>query len=311
MSGAGALAWRRIRDCDLQRSPVAGELRDTYRMYALAAAVHERDIKGAVTLLSVHGIRPLLLKGWAVARLYAEPGLRPTLDIDMLVRPGQLALAASVLEMPEGREYFVDTWHEEFDPLDDQGWDDLYARSEAVKIDDVEVRVLGAEDHLAFLCLHFLRHGAWRPLWLCDIAAALESRPSTFDWDLCLGSQKRRADWIACAIGLAHQLLGASVDNTPVAGRAQHLPRWLVPAVLRQFESPDPSLHLPDALIKSSLRHPSRWPRSARARWSDPVRATVRVGGAFNQFPRFPYQLADYLIHTGGFVRRLPQILSG
>jgi hypothetical protein len=50
-----------------------------------------------------------------------------------------------------------------------------------VELNGAKIRILGAEDHLRLLCLHLLKHGAWRPLWLCDVAAALESRPSSFD----------------------------------------------------------------------------------------------------------------------------------
>ncbi len=51
-------------------------------------------------------------------------------------------------------------------------------RSQLVNLDGVDVRVPGLEDHLGILCLHLLHHGAFRPLWLCDIAAALETRPA-------------------------------------------------------------------------------------------------------------------------------------
>jgi arylsulfatase len=67
---------------------------------------------------------------------------------------------------------------------------------------------------------------------LCDVAVAFESRPEDLDWDLVLGSDQRRADWVACTIGLAHQLLGATIDGTPVAARSARLPKWLVPSVL-------------------------------------------------------------------------------
>ena len=46
------------------------------------------------------------------------------------------------------------------------------------------------EDQLRQLCLHLLRHGACRPLWLCDVAVMLESLPGDFDWDRCLGGDR-------------------------------------------------------------------------------------------------------------------------
>src|SRR5713226_6695336 len=92
-------------------------------------------------------------------------------------------------------------------------WDELFERSRLVSLGEEKVRVLCDEDHLRILCLHLLRSGAWRPLWLCDVAVALESRASDFDWDLCLGSDPKIADWVACTIGVAHQLLGADGEE--------------------------------------------------------------------------------------------------
>jgi hypothetical protein len=303
------LGWWRVRHTDLSGAQNAAALHEIYRSLALAGLIQERAIKQVFTLLRRAGVEPLLLKGWAVARLYAQPGLRPLGDIDLLIRPSQDSTAWEVLYSEEGRQYLVDTWHEEYDKLDDRGWDALRARSTVVPLDEAEVRVLGPEDHLAFLCLHCLRHGAWNPLWLCDIGAALESRPPDFDWDLCLGRDRRRADWIACAVGLAHQLLGAEVGGTPVAHRAENLPRWLVAHVLRQWERPDPNEHMPDPLIKHFLRQPGAWPRAARRRWPDPVAATIRTHGPFNDLPRLPFQVWDFSRHTGRFLLRLPELL--
>src|SRR5262249_11103226 len=120
--------------------------------------------------------------------------------------------------------------------LNDHPLEALYERSQLVALGEVNVHVLGPEDHLRLLCLHMLGHGAHRPLWLCDVAIVLESRPPDFDWELCLSGDRRRSDWVACALGLAHHLLGAEIAGTPVEERARRLPRWLIPTVLRQWE---------------------------------------------------------------------------
>src|SRR5207245_2918392 len=130
--------------------------------------------------------------------------------------------------------------------LDDRGIDDLYAQSRIVRIDDVDIRVPSPEDHLRLLCLHFLGHGAWRPLWLCDIGVALESRPPDFDWDRFFGGRRRWSEWAMCAIALAHRLLDAHLDETPLTHYVSRLPGWLVPAVLRQWSTnPRPPGRLP------------------------------------------------------------------
>src|SRR5205823_7319953 len=144
--------------------------------------------------------------------------------------PGDEAAARAALHAPGAPPGHVDL-HTDFSPgqrghalMKDCRVDELYDRSQLVPLGGAEVRVLGPEDHLRFLCLHLLGHGAWRPLWLCDIAVALEARPPDFDWDHCLGGDPRRSDWVACSLGVAHQLLGARVDDTPIAERAQRLP---------------------------------------------------------------------------------------
>ncbi len=292
-SGGGALGWWRVRSSDLRACPPAFQLQQAYRLHTLQAALHEREIAQAINLLRSSGIEPLLAKGWAVSRLYPEPGLRPYGDIDLCVRPEQHPAAAALLRSPAAQGCPVDL-HQRFFGLKARTFDDLYARSEPVRVGEVEMRVLGPEDHLRFLCAHMLSHGAWRPLWLCDIGAALESRTADFDWSRCLGGNKRRADWVACAIGLAHQLLGARVDDTPVARRAKHLPSWLVPTVLREwgggYGQREP--------IVSYLRHPAGMLKALRLCWPNPILATVEVGGPFNELPRLPFQLGQCLSRT-------------
>ncbi len=68
------------------------------------------------------------------------------------------------------------------------------------------------ETHLRVICFHLMREGAWRPLWLVDVAAALEFRPGNFDWHYCL-RDSRRARPVVHAIGLAHRLLGVKIEG--------------------------------------------------------------------------------------------------
>src|SRR6185312_10059446 len=86
--------------------------------------------------------------------------------------------------------------------------------------------------------VHFLKHGAWRPLWLCDIGLLLERMPAGFDWAVCLGKDKRRANWILSAAGLAHKLLKAQISDEQIAERAAQVPGWLCESVLKQWERP-------------------------------------------------------------------------
>ena len=310
-SGAGALGWHRVRNSPLRSSTTGLELQQAYRHHTLEAAIHERDIKAVFASLRSSGIEPILVKGWSIARLYPEKGLRPYDDIDLAIPDDQFAAAEASIREHKCSVSTVDL-HRGFEELDPWGEDDLFADSQLVKLGETEVRVLRPEDHLRVLCLHLLHHGAFRPLWLCDVAAAVESRSPDFDWDRCLGMNKRVADWVACTIGLAHELLGADVEASPVARRAKNLPRWLVPAVLKQWEAPFALEHGPAkhrAPMATYLRHPAGLSRDVRNRWPDPIEATISLGGPFNDWPRLPFQLGNCVSRAVRFLLRAPALL--
>jgi hypothetical protein len=343
-SGAGATAWWQIRETDLAESDAGAGLRQVYRLDRLRAALHVQKIKRFISLFRDAGIEPVLIKGWAVARAYPERGLRHYRDVDLCVAPDRYQAANELLESLGDERVYVDL-HDglrKFDTprksdgrqqafrvqalacrlglikdptkvgtLNTCSWNEIFQRSQLVQLDDVEVRVLSAADHLRVLCLHWLRDGAWRPSGLCDIAIALESRPADFDWQSCLGADSKQADWIACALGLAQHLLGARIDDTPVAARASNLPRWLLPAVMRQWDrclgSDDVQMILPE-LFKNLFRPAALW-RELYPRWDRPLLATVSVNGPFNNLPRLPYQLLDLVLRFAKLPAQLAYML--
>lgn len=300
-TGSAGLAWWKIRLSPLASDRALDELHQAYRLIALQAVVHERHVAKAFATLRAAGVEALLAKGWAMARLYPDPGLRPYGDIDLYVRHEQHAAALEALEDPQ-REG-VDL-HRGFAELDDRRPDELVARSRVEILQGVEVRVFGPEDHIRLVALHMLRHGVLRPLWLCDVALALESRPQDFDWDAFARGSRRRSAWVRSAFGLAHALLGARLDGVPNAEGAARLPRWIVPAVLRQWSDFVPP-HGSRAPMASRLGHPAAFLWGLRLRWPNPVEATVGVGGPFNGLPRLPFQIGDCLLRTAQFTRRL------
>jgi len=306
-SGGGGLGWRQVRGGDLGATEAGAELQQAYRLHCLQAALSERRIGQILRLLREAGVEPLLIKGWSNARLYPEAGLRPFGDIDLVARPEQVAAAERVIGRHPDPNFPIDlhTRAAHFEVLDPE---EMFARSQIVSMGEVEVRIPGPEDHLRQITLHMLCHGAWRPLWLCDIAAAVEARPDGFDWDRCLAGNQREADWIACGIGLAGRLLGADLTGTPVGRRAEQLPRWLVKAVLRQWDLCEgASLHLP--LIASLLgqRNLSAIWKEIRLRWDRPIQATLDTNAPFNNLPRVPIQVAALCLRGPELVRRFRQ----
>lgn len=306
-TGGGGLAWWRVKHSRWPTSPELLRFRQAYRLQHLLAALHERWIQRAVARLRSSGIEPLLGKGWAVARLYPDRGLRPCGDIDLYVRREQYMAAAGVLAGCEDEKEPTDL-HPGLAELDDRSADEVYRRSQLLALDDVAVRAFGPEDHLRLVALHMLRHGAFRPLWLCDVAVALESRPPDFDWDYFRSGNQRRSHWVACALGLAHRLLEARLDGVPLAARVDDQPRWLVPAVLRQWGAAQTPQGARVAMA-AYLRHPSGVLEALRARWPNAIEATVGVGGPFNEWPRLPFQVADSLLRSARFALELPRRL--
>src|SRR5262249_8947735 len=151
--------------------------------------------------------------------------LRPCGDIDLCVAPDQLRQAEAL-------------FHDEFTPvapvdlhaavpdLPDRPWEEVFRRSRLVSLGGTEVRLPCPEDQFRVVCLHMVRHGAWRPLGLCDVAASLEALPADFDWDYCLSGNPRLTEWVVWMAALARRLLGARVDRMVLWG-ARQLPRWL------------------------------------------------------------------------------------
>ena len=306
-TGAAGLAWWRVRSSELRSSAAAHELRQAYRLYTLQAGRQELKIVQAITRLRSAGVEPWLVKGWAVARLYPERGLRPYGDIDLCVLPEQYEVAVAALAVPAPETVLVDL-HKGLPQLHRPSLEDAYERSQLVPLGDVEVRILGTEDHLRYMCIHLLQHGAHRALWLCDIAVVLESLPENFDWEYLLEGDRRPADWVASTLRLANQLLGARLDGIPVDERSRNPPRWLVPSVLSQWSKEEHYI-LDSPSMAYSFRHPAQLLRALRLRWPNPIQATVRVGGPFNELPRLPFQLWESVLRTAHFLTQVPTLI--
>jgi hypothetical protein len=300
-SGSAALGWWRLRETELQTHPAAIELQQAYRLHTLRAKLCESEIRRVITRLNDAGIEAVLIKGWAVARLYPHPGLRPYGDIDLCVRVEQSTAAKSLLEGFTSDHLTVDL-HEGFSRIDTLDDDRLFAKSKVEYLGDVGIRVLSREDELRILCTHLLRHGVWRPLWLCDIAASLESLPADFDWPRFFSDEARQADWLACTIGLAHQLLGAEITHTPVVARATSLPAWLLSQVLKNWQ--DFLAH--DRPMITYLRHPRGLIEAIRKRWPDPIQTTILHQLPLDDSSRLPYQLREVVSRTAKLLKSLP-----
>jgi hypothetical protein len=304
-SGAAALAWWKVRGSSLEDCAAAESLRQGYYTQALQSALQEWEVEHVFALLRSAGVEPILLKGRAAAELYPERGLRPPGDIDLCVRPEQYEAARAMLWGPGRSGTAVTDLKHDVTALSEMGgWDALYARSRMLDLNGSEIRVLGREDQLRFLCLHLLRHSAYRPLWLCDVAASLESAPSDFDWNVALGEEALKRNWVGCVIDLARRLLDARREDLPEEAKAARAPSWMFAEVQRQWERPTTADHLPRELMAVSLRHPARALPALISRWPDPIRAFVGLNQPFDERARLPRQLKFYVVQSNAFLRR-------
>jgi hypothetical protein len=318
----------------LRDKPEAAILQDTYRTFVVEEMKYAASLRFLVELFAEAGLEPLFFKGPAVSRHYCESHLRPSGDIDICAPPGRHdecrnllrrhsnSLASSpgiglsqetgqfVVHCGPGERACEVDLHSSLERFALRSLEAVFARSELIKLGGASIRVPAADDHLRLVAIHFLSHGGWRPVWLCDIAAMLEDLPQNFDWDRCLGDEPRTARWISSAIELAHRLLGASVDRMPSNSRIQRLPKWLTRTVLKEWQTPVETRYR-GASLTFALARPQHWldPRKLvvdiKARWPNAIQATIETGGSFDEGARLPYQaLAFGRARIEGFALR-------
>jgi hypothetical protein len=341
-SGSVGIVWSRLQETFGADSVVGMALEEAFRSQEAHNARVTRELGRVVSRLRDHGVEPVLIKGLAVARLYPAGLVRPAGDIDLVVRDEEYGTAQEVLAEerlsfhadPEARRAFAAIRdRHRVDPYGDVDIDlhrfstwygardeRFFADAVCVPIGDTHVRVPRVEDHLRVLCLHFLSHGAVRPMRLCDIAVLVEGGggiglrpmgrelsairpygvPEALDWDRVLSGTAREVEQIGVTLRLAEEVLGARLGDAPFEIRERALPSWLVPAVLRQWvEIPQHTV----THIRELMTNPWDAYAALARRWPDPISATIRTGGRFDDSPRGRVMMRAYLKHLVLFSR--------
>ncbi|MEJ7846695.1 MAG: nucleotidyltransferase family protein [Pyrinomonadaceae bacterium] len=262
---------------------------DSYRWYLLKLKQHELLIVRAFRLYREHGIEPILIKGWAAAKLYPNGVSRFFGDTDLVVSSSAFDTASQIYKSSKGQGLNIDL-HNEFRHLDTEKWENLFNRSVIIDLDGTAIRVLCPEDHFRVLCVHWLNDGGEHKIKLWDIYYAVHNRGPGFDWDLCLGSvSQTRRRWIICAVGLAHKYLGLGIDDLPFAAEAKRLPKWLERTVEREWASPVRLRQLSTCLGDRKLLI-----QQIRKRLPpNPIEATIEMEGSFDSPVRIHYQIGS------------------
>jgi hypothetical protein len=216
---------------------------------ARAVRVHALLLRSLEALGAV-GVVPVVLKGSALARrLYPEPFLRATTDVDLLVAREEVEPASRALEglglarVPERAGHGGEGEHSHH--LEFQGpaglvelhfraiagygqameADALLAHAEEAELEGRRVRYLRAEEELVYLAIHASNHLLQRLSWLLDLKLLVLARPQ-LRWErvveVARSTEFPHLAWYA--LEAARRVLGASVPREVLAALAP--PRW-------------------------------------------------------------------------------------
>lgn len=233
-----------------------------------------RQLRLVVQALRSADVAPLVLKGAALADLvYGDPLLRPSTDLDLLVRRAELAQACAALEplgarlpskgqidfqlansydlavelpLVAGKPGLVEL-HWDLAPrglvtIDLDAW---RRRAEVFEVDGITLRRLAPEDMLLHLALHMRKHRYVGLRWLCDVAELVRRSASTspasgrqpLDWDYIVTTAHSAGFSVLLyvSLALAQRLLAAPVPSEVLATvEPSALRRRLVQDVLTQ-----------------------------------------------------------------------------
>ena len=221
-------------------------LRESFLVNSLRNGLLYRDLKTAVDVFQQRSIPVIVLKGAHLAQLvYKSIGSRQMADIDLLVRPEDLARAAEALleggyaceveprnieawriQHPGSHHlpYFTKPPYPRLElhwtigaPPNSSEAPDVWADAQSVRIAEVETQVLSPEDLLIHLCLHCRRH--WfsqglRPVY--DLSAAVRRYQVDLDWNKVLAKARawHAERWVHLGFWLGETLLQAPVPDS-------------------------------------------------------------------------------------------------
>ncbi len=172
----------------------------------LARAVLSGDcLREVLNLFARRGIETIVLKGGQLAEThYPHPALRPTDDLDLLIRPGDARTAAAELDRAGFRlqektttankyllpdtEVFLEV-HTDLqtpkrrNPAFAIRIEDFWQESIPARITGQETRVLAPGINLLYLAAHLSHHSFSRLIWFYDLFLIVEKAGGEFDWE--------------------------------------------------------------------------------------------------------------------------------
>lgn len=250
---------------DTMRALAAQTFANATANLALAA-----ELVRVVDLLASRGIRSLPYKGPVLAQsVYGNLALRTMKDLDILLRPGDIATAIDVLAErgyePAGSmhrlvvQLGLDYQAALMRPQDDMvlelhwtvmprnfsspfGLDDVWDSRVETTLAGRRIAAPSHEDMLAILCIHGCKHRWKRLEWVCGVAELLRTKP--LGWSRIFDQAERWHAGRMLRVGLllAHELLQAPVPGTVLdVARNDADAVALVPEVIRAMLATTPA----------------------------------------------------------------------
>ena len=206
------------------RELVPGEylkrFKTAYHANVARTAIFTDELLSITRELQLSGIESLPFKGPVLGAIaYGNPALRSFIDLDLIVRRGDV-LAAKEILLARGyrtsrriddrqQQLLLDSQHNiQFERTDGclivelhwrvsadwyaaaWGPEQLWKRLGTVTLNDVPLNSLSIEDLLLALCIHGSRHFWEKLCWICDVAALI-SGDREIDWDGLLTFARR------------------------------------------------------------------------------------------------------------------------
>jgi hypothetical protein len=247
--GVGPLAASVLLSLGPQLLPpdVRAALHERVRLGSLRAGVLVPELTGIIEALEARGVEAIAYKGPALSVLaYGRPGIRDSVDLDLLVREGDVPAAeetlrrrgyrrqsppelrprveaafraaANAAEFLSGDEWVFVDLHWRMCParypfrLDSAR---LWSRPERVALGGRQVRVFPRETLLCLLCLHGAKDRWQRLVWLCDVDRVVRAS-AALDWQEVVRFAEEGRCRRALGLGL---LLARRVLETPLPPR--------------------------------------------------------------------------------------------
>lgn len=339
-------AWHGLIPClrrhleSLPRRGCPDDLWRQMRAHSAAVAVSNARLLSKLSelrsALDSQGIALIALKGPVLAhRLYGDLAIRPSSDLDILVRPEDAATAVVVLRdlgfsavdasMIRWQSQWIRTNYEmQFandasDVRVDLHWrwfhphyrfapdqESIWSRSEEITMNNGRFRTLNAVDDALFLVLHAARHD-WEALrWLMDIAELLRSL-TVEQWQAIearAAEWRVQRKWLTC-VALCERHLALRRPEGPTGNEDPHV-QSIVDEVTRRWNRGAPDAPRPVDFPWRTLFYRSlEWPADRRRLLYEWVAKPSASDWDFCSLPQSLWHLYLFLRPLRAAVQRL------